>query len=178
MHEERGPGAATPSRRAVLEAGLRAGAGLCLWACGGCGAAPGTKDSAGAVNPGEDSAAASGDGAATDGCAEAPDALDSSWVAVPLAAYPALAEVGAGVAVDLGGKALVVAQPSAGCFAAVDRACTHQGCPVGFSEGRFLCPCHGAAFDLDGAVLSGPTPVPLRSYPAALRGEVVWVRVG
>ncbi|MBL8619500.1 MAG: Rieske (2Fe-2S) protein [Deltaproteobacteria bacterium] len=175
MHDDLAP--PSPSRRALLEGGLRLGLGLCAWACGGCGGPTG-KDSAPVGASGVDSAAGGGDGGATDGCAEAPDALDASWVAVPLAANPGLAEVGGGVALDLSGRRLVVAQPSAGCFVAVDRACTHQGCDVAFREGRFLCPCHGAAFDLDGAVLSGPTPVPLASYPAALRGEVVWVKTG
>lgn len=163
------------SRRAVL----RLGAGLCAWACAGCGGAAPTKEPDTAADPADAGPADGQDPAQTDEvCPPAPDALDSRWVAVPLAAYPALAAVGGGVAIDLNGRRLVVAQPSAGCFAAVDRACTHQGCDVAFAEGRFLCPCHGAAFDVDGAVLSGPTIVPLGSYPAALRGELVWVRVG
>jgi len=178
MHDNHAPPAPIPSRRAVLEGGLRLGLGLCAWACGGCGGAP-AKDSAPAGGSGVDSAAGGGaDGAGAGACPEAPDVLDASWVAVPLAANPDLAEVGGGVALDLSGRQLVVAQPTAGCFVAVDRSCTHEGCPVAFREGRFLCPCHGAAFDLDGAVLSGPTPVPLGSYPAALRGEVVWVKTG
>ncbi|MCA9540659.1 MAG: arsenate reductase (azurin) small subunit, partial [Myxococcales bacterium] len=36
--------------------------------------------------------------------------------------------------------------------------CTHQGCPVQFENGRFLCPCHYSQFDpcLGGQCYQGP----------------------
>ncbi len=52
---------------------------------------------------------------------------------------------------------------------AYDAVCTHQGCTVGYdsASGLLLCPCHGAVFDPTqaGAVLSGPTNIPLTSLP-------------
>jgi Rieske Fe-S protein len=96
-------------------------------------------------------------------------------VVVPLDTLP---EPGAGMPLELEGHAVVLARPDVGCAVVVARACTHQGCDVAFSGGRFVCPCHGAAFGLDGAVLSGPTSVPLRRYPAELRDEVLWVDLG
>ena len=49
--------------------------------------------------------------------------------------------------------------------------CTHQGCqpdPVG---DRFICPCHGSEFDLEGAVLRGPAERPLPRFRVAREGE-------
>ena len=35
--------------------------------------------------------------------------------------------------------------------------CTHLGCKIDKMDGeRFVCPCHGSEYDLDGKVLKGP----------------------
>ncbi len=50
-----------------------------------------------------------------------------------------------------------------------DAVCTHAGCTVEYdaSQEAFFCPCHGAAFDArnHGAVLGGPTNIPLLQLP-------------
>lgn len=44
--------------------------------------------------------------------------------------------------------------------------CTHLSCTVNWKEEErvFLCPCHDASFDAEGAVLDGPPPRPLDRY--------------
>jgi Rieske Fe-S protein len=46
---------------------------------------------------------------------------------------------------------------------AFSATCTHLGCQVHWDlDGRrFLCPCHGGAYDVDGRVIAGPPPRPL-----------------
>jgi cytochrome b6-f complex iron-sulfur subunit len=41
--------------------------------------------------------------------------------------------------------------------------CPHLGCSYAFDDGRkrFVCPCHGSEFALDGSVLHGPATSPL-----------------
>jgi nitrite reductase/ring-hydroxylating ferredoxin subunit len=54
-----------------------------------------------------------------------------------------------------------------GQLRAVSRICTHQGCRLGYAArpAQLVCPCHGAKFALDGAVLSHPFPNPLPALP-------------
>ena len=46
--------------------------------------------------------------------------------------------------------------------------CTHHDCLITWQEKKslFLCPCHGATFNIKGRVLSGPPPRPLDRYPS------------
>jgi len=58
-------------------------------------------------------------------------------------------------------------------FIALSRVCTHFGCLVEYNraERRLICPCHAGNFDLEGNVLSGPPPKPLRAIPLRIDGE-------
>jgi len=161
-----------PTRRVVLRDGALVVLGA-LTGCGGRGAAE-----TGASDVAADTAPPGGTAPAFDPCAAQPDAGGAGWQAVSLTDHPALAAVGGGAQVDLGGRRLALGQPAAGCFVAVDRVCSHEGCDTTYDGGRFVCPCHGAVFDLDGAAISGPTSVPVESFPAAAGDGVVWVRVG
>ncbi|WP_022850883.1 ubiquinol-cytochrome c reductase iron-sulfur subunit [Limisalsivibrio acetivorans] len=56
---------------------------------------------------------------------------------------------------------------------AVSLTCTHLGCTVALSGDRFVCPCHGSIFTLNGDVLKGPAQRPLDEYPVTEKdGEI------
>lgn len=64
---------------------------------------------------------------------------------------------------------------------ALSAECPHFGCKIGFDARakHFACPCHKSSFDLDGKVLSGPSPRPmdtLEARAAAGKVEVRFVR--
>ena len=48
-------------------------------------------------------------------------------------------------------------------FRAYSAVCSHLGCLVIWhaAKRQFECPCHAAAFDMDGKVIAGPPPKPL-----------------
>ncbi len=48
----------------------------------------------------------------------------------------------------------------AGGYFALSLVCPHLGCRPAWhpAQERFLCPCHGSSFSLDGQRLSGPAP--------------------
>jgi nitrite reductase/ring-hydroxylating ferredoxin subunit len=54
-----------------------------------------------------------------------------------------------------------------GRLQAVSGVCTHQGCRLDLAAGaaQLVCPCHGARFGLDGAVLNHRLNVPLTTLP-------------
>jgi cytochrome b6-f complex iron-sulfur subunit len=61
---------------------------------------------------------------------------------------------------------------------ALSLVCTHLGCLVEWSQERrqLLCPCHRAAFDVEGNVLEGPPPRPLDTFHVTTAGDRVLVR--
>jgi cytochrome b6-f complex iron-sulfur subunit len=60
--------------------------------------------------------------------------------------------------------------------AAVSAVCTHMSCVVKYRGGGVIsCPCHAAAFDLNGNVMGGPAPRPLPSYPVRIEGQKIVV---
>lgn len=63
-------------------------------------------------------------------------------------------------------------------YKATSGLCTHVQCPVGYDKrGGFIeCPCHGARFALDGAVLRKPATAKLTAFPVRtdpVSGEIV-----
>ncbi|BCL35509.1 ubiquinol-cytochrome c reductase iron-sulfur subunit [Nostoc sp. MS1] len=61
---------------------------------------------------------------------------------------------------------------------AVNPACTHKGCTVGWKAEakKFVCPCHGSEFGIDGKVQKEPATEPLKTYAAKIEGSSVVVR--
>lgn len=72
-----------------------------------------------------------------------------------------VASPGSGKAGGYAGRGLVVLRTRAGQLRAFDSKCSHAGCNVRFEGTRFVCPCHGGVYDLDGKNVSGPPPKPL-----------------
>jgi cytochrome b6-f complex iron-sulfur subunit len=59
----------------------------------------------------------------------------------------------------------LVARTAENSFVALGAICTHQTCTItGFANQTYVCPCHGSTFDINGRVLGGPAPTPLRQY--------------
>ncbi len=56
--------------------------------------------------------------------------------------------------------------------------CTHLGCRYDWEPNadRFLCPCHGSVFSLDGKVLAGPAPRPLDTLPVKIENGELFVQ--
>jgi len=75
------------------------------------------------------------------------------------------------------GRPAVLLQPQPGEFVALTAVCTHLGCIVKWVKDQQLlvCPCHGGRFSVDGNVVSGPPPSPLKSYPVAVNADTVIV---
>ncbi|MGR3220441.1 MAG: QcrA and Rieske domain-containing protein [Candidatus Anammoxibacter sp.] len=62
---------------------------------------------------------------------------------------------------------------------AFSATCPHLGCSVKWNrkKSEFLCPCHIAAFDRNGEVVSGPPPRALDQYRVLIEGNSVFVFV-
>jgi len=60
---------------------------------------------------------------------------------------------------------------------ALPATCTHLRCILQWDKdlGRFVCPCHAGAFDLNGNVVAGPPPRPLQPLKVEIKGGVIYV---
>lgn len=65
-------------------------------------------------------------------------------------------------------KAVWAVKQSQGEVKVFSPICTHLGCGYRWdeTEKKFLCPCHGSSYDVNGQVLGGPAPRPLDTLPA------------
>jgi len=95
-------------------------------------------------------------------------------VSVTVDGVAALSSVGAAALVRTSLGAFLIARTAADSFTVLSAICTHQGCTVeGLSGGEYICPCHGSAFSLQGAVLSGPANRPLQQFTSQFDGAVL-----
>lgn len=80
--------------------------------------------------------------------------------------------------VIVGGSALLLVRtPNA--FKAFSAVCTHLGCLVQWENSRkeIACPCHAGFFDLEGKVIAGPPPQPLKTYPVSVIDGKIMVQI-
>jgi Rieske Fe-S protein len=78
--------------------------------------------------------------------------------------YPALGSVGGVAMVTLGGAPVAIVRTGASAFLALSRVCPHQGGTVGQSGNAFVCPVHGAQFNLSGQWIGGQPTSSLHQY--------------
>jgi Rieske Fe-S protein len=66
-----------------------------------------------------------------------------------------------------------------GSYLAMSRTCTHLGCSVAWDDekNRFVCPCHGSTFNLNGEALTAPAPRPLDTYPVRIENGIIKVDI-
>jgi menaquinol-cytochrome c reductase iron-sulfur subunit len=76
------------------------------------------------------------------------------------------------------GSCWLVRAAEDGPIRAFSTVCPHLGCGVDYDEtaGKFNCPCHTSAFDLEGRCLSGPSPRGLDELETHIEGRDVLVR--
>ena len=57
---------------------------------------------------------------------------------------------------------------------------THLGCRVRWinDQKQYFCPCHNAAFDKIGLVVSGPPPKPLDRYETKVEDNQLYILLG
>ena len=62
---------------------------------------------------------------------------------------------------------------TASSFTALTQICTHAGCDLAYynKNNTVGCPCHGGVFNINGNVIAGPPPGPLRKYNVSLNGN-------
>jgi Rieske Fe-S protein len=68
--------------------------------------------------------------------------------------------------VRAGPTRLLVFEDAAQSLRCVEAKCTHEGCTVQYVPGDSViwCACHNGKFDLDGKVIAGPPPRPLKRW--------------
>jgi menaquinol-cytochrome c reductase iron-sulfur subunit len=63
-------------------------------------------------------------------------------------------------------------------FTVFSPICTHLGCRIDWypQARKFICPCHGSVFSIDGKVLGGPAPRPLDTLPWKIENGDLYVQ--
>ncbi|MCC6866989.1 MAG: ubiquinol-cytochrome c reductase iron-sulfur subunit [Ignavibacteria bacterium] len=82
-------------------------------------------------------------------------------IVVTLSENAALSKTGGSVRVN---DELMLIRKSETEFTAVKTICTHKGCDVELEGNKFVCPCHGSEYTLDGTVTQGPAKDNLKTF--------------
>lgn len=88
--------------------------------------------------------------------------------------------VGASKTVRFGRYPALVIHTSEGLHG-YSAVCTHFACIVKWDAdlGQIMCPCHEGYFDaLDGSVISGPPPAPLKTLSVQIKDGQIYVGAG
>lgn len=56
-------------------------------------------------------------------------------------------------------------------------SCTHLGCILNVENDKFICPCHGSMFDMNGNVLKGPALKALKQLEYSIEKENIIVYI-
>jgi Rieske Fe-S protein len=100
----------------------------------------------------------------------------SGGITVQVDAASPLSAVGSAALVHTSIGDFLVAHTAQTTFVALNAICTHQTCTItGFGNQNYVCPCHGSTFDVNGRVLGGPAPSPLRQYPSQFASGVLTI---
>ena len=86
----------------------------------------------------------------------------------------ALTEVGGCIFLD---DENILIRTSQTQFAAVNLICKHKGCTVELTGNKFVCPCHGSEYDINGKVTEGPSKKNLDTYEVVYDPEKETVTV-
>lgn len=97
--------------------------------------------------------------------------LKNGKLQVSLAANKPLAKVGGAITLQLkDGSELAIVRATAAKdgYVALSLSCPHQGVPVQEIGNQWVCPAHGFAFTLAGALQRGPARQALSKFPIAV----------
>ena len=104
--------------------------------------------------------------------------LVSRNLSITIDAASPLAAVGGAATVSASTGTYLIARTSQSAFTALTAVCPHQGCAVsGIANSLYVCPCHGAEFNMSGGVVQGPAASSLRQYPTTFANNVVTISV-
>ena len=102
------------------------------------------------------------------------DGLDvlTSDMTISLAEHSELADRGETALIVAGLVCpIAVTRTGADAFAVTGTECNHQHCCVDRALDGWVCPCHGSAFELDGALKNGPATAGLTGYDYTVDGD-------
>jgi len=95
-----------------------------------------------------------------------------------LSNFPALSSVGGVATTSIDGTPIAIVRESSTSFSAFSRICPHQGGIVNPSGAQFVCPVHGAVFDLNGNNIGGQRTSNLHAYPVSYNASAATITVG
>jgi cytochrome b6-f complex iron-sulfur subunit len=128
-------------------------------------------------------ALAAGAGALLPACASGIDGAvtpEAGQAVLSFTQFPKLSAVGGSAVVDVRGSfPIVVVRTNDATAVALSATCTHQACILRYAPDRMdiHCDCHNADFSITGAVLGGPTIIPLPVYAATVGPDAITVAI-